>query len=154
MNDQFAKFKHDELMASDALLIGRITYDGFSEAWPDRTDDQGFADKMNSMPKYVVSSTLKNPAWNNTHVVSGDIAAEIKKLKEEPGKDILVAGSSKLVQFLTDQHLVDEYRLLLYPVILGTGKRLFTDVNKTNLKLISAEPFDTGIIALCYSLEK
>jgi dihydrofolate reductase len=121
------KFKLDELMAADALLLGRRTYEGFAAAWPSMQDDAGFADKMNSMRKVVVSSTLESPTWNNTTVIDGEIEAEIRKLREAPGGDVLVAGSAQLVQGLLAYDLVDELRLMVFPVLLGEGKRLFED---------------------------
>src|SRR5262245_33789891 len=114
------KFKLDELMASDALLLGRVTYEGFAAAWPSRDGD--FADKFNTMPKYVVSSTLHDPEWNNSTVVGLD---EIAGLKEAEGGDILVNGSVQLVQALVERDLIDEYRLMVFPVVLGAGKRMF-----------------------------
>jgi dihydrofolate reductase len=147
-NDEFMKFKMDELMASDAMLLGRITYEGFAEAWPERGGDP-FSDKFNAMPKYVVSKTLKKATWNNSHILKGDVAKEVAKLKETEGVDILVHGSGKLASFLLDQGLVDELRILLYPVVLGTGKKLFTDAY-SKLKLIESTPFKTGVVALRY----
>ena len=130
--DDGSKFKLDELMAADAQLLGRVTYEGFAKAWPAMTDPVGFADKMNGMPKYVVSSTLADPAWNNTTVISLDEAA---KLKDRYLGDILVAGSGQLVRGLTGLGLVDEYRLMVFPVILGTGRRLFDGAAMTRLTL-------------------
>ncbi|MGH9246329.1 MAG: dihydrofolate reductase family protein [Acidimicrobiales bacterium] len=118
-------FKLDEVIASDALLLGRVTYGGFAAAWPERTGD--FADKFNSMKKYVVSTTLEDPEWNNSTVISDDVAGKIAKLKEQPGGDILVNGSGQLVNTLVEHDLVDEYRLMVFPVVLGAGKRLFGD---------------------------
>jgi dihydrofolate reductase len=129
------KFKLDELMASDALLLGRVTYEGFAAAWPSR--DGEFADKFNSMPKYVVSSTLREPEWNNSTVVGLD---EIASLKEGEGGDILVNGSVQLVQALVERDLVDEYRLMVFPVVLGAGKRLFGDGGLHALRLIESRP--------------
>src|SRR5439155_27139689 len=103
------KFKLDELVAAEALLLGRKTYEGFAAAWPDRTDEAGFADKMNSMPKYIVSTTLTDPEWQNSTVISENVAEEIVKLKQQPGGDILVAGSAQLVQALQEHDLVDEW---------------------------------------------
>lgn len=147
-NEEFMKFKMDELRAADAQLLGRITYEGFAKAWPERSGDE-FSDKFNSMPKYVVSSTLKKAEWNNSHIIKDNIAVEIAKLKEEKGEDILIAGSGKLVNFLLELGLVDELRLLVYPVVLGIGKRLFKD-SHVKLKLIEATPFKTGVVALRY----
>src|SRR3954453_5748639 len=113
------KFKVDETMASDALLLGRVTYEGFAEAWPSRDDEAGFADKFNSMPKYVVSSTLTDPEWNNSTVISANLPEEVAKLKEVHEGDIVVHGSARLVQGLLDDDLVDELRLMVFPVVLG-----------------------------------
>lgn len=120
------KFKLDETLGAAALLLGRRTYEGFEAAWPSRTDEMGFADKMNSMPKYVVSSTLRDPEWTNTTVV-GDVAEAVPRLKEDVDGDILVAGSAQLVSALFEHSLVDELRLMVFPVVLGAGKRLFAD---------------------------
>jgi dihydrofolate reductase len=119
------KFKFDEVMASDLLLLGRTTYEGFAAAWPGRTDEAGFADKFNSMPKYVVSSTLTDPSWNNSTVIGGDLAKEVSVLKEEGDGDILVNGSLQLCRALFEHDLVDELRLMVFPVVLGGGKKLF-----------------------------
>ena len=127
------KFKLDELMAADAQLLGRVTYQGFAKAWPAMTAPVGFADKMNGMPKYVVSTTLTDPSWNNTTVL--DTAAAAKDLKGKYQGDILIAGSATLVRALTDLGLVDEYRLMIFPLILGTGKRLFDGARRTKLQL-------------------
>jgi dihydrofolate reductase len=128
------KFKLDELMEADAQLLGRVTYEGFAAAWPSMTDEAGFADRMNNMPKYVVSSTLDKADWNNTTVLKGDVAQEISKLKQEVDGVILVAGSAQLVQSLVENDLVDELRLMVFPVVLGTGKRLFAETSdKKNL---------------------
>ena len=121
------QFKLDELVNASALLLGRKTYEGFAAAWPERTDDAGFADKMNSMPKYVVSSTLRDPTWSNTTVLSGDVSGSLAKLKEDVDGDILVAGSRRLVGTLVANDLVDEYRLMVFPVVLGAGEKLFPD---------------------------
>ncbi len=120
-------FKLDEVLQSEALLLGRRTYEGFAAAWPTRSG--GFADKFNEMPKYVVSSTLEDPDWNNSTVVSGDLTAAVDELREKIGGDILVNGSVQLVAELAARGLVDEYRLILYPTVLGSGKRLFGDAD-------------------------
>jgi dihydrofolate reductase len=136
------KFKLDEVIEADALLLGRKTYEGFAKAWPTVTDEVGFAEKMNSMPKYVVSSTLESADWNNSTVINGDVAEEVAKLDG----NILVAGSAQLVQMLMDHDLVDEYRLMIYPVLLGSGKRLFKDgVDTTALQIV--ETNQTGQVA-------
>ena len=119
------KFKLDELLASDVLLLGRVTYEGFAAAWPSRTGD--FAEKFNTMRKYVVSTTLDEPGWNNSTVIKANVPEEVAKLKDERGGDILVNGSVQLVRTLLDHDLVDELRLMVFPVVLGAGKRLFGD---------------------------
>jgi dihydrofolate reductase len=136
------KFKLDEVLEADALLLGRKTYEGFAKAWPTVTDEVGFAEKMNSMPKYVVSSTLESADWNNSTVINGDVVEEVAKL----GGNILVAGSAQLVQTLMDHDLVDEYRLMIYPVLLGSGKRLFKDGGDTTALQI-VETNQTGQVA-------
>jgi dihydrofolate reductase len=140
------QFKLDEVMEADAMLLGRVTYQGFAEAWPDRTDEAGFADKMNSMPKYVVSNSLESADWNNSTVIRGDVAAEIAALKQGPGGDLLVAGSGTLVDTLRRHDLVDEYRLMVFPVVLGTGKRLFADGDMNSLRLVETQP--TGEVVI------
>src|SRR5437763_9515224 len=117
------QFKLDEAMNSEALLLGRVTYEGFAEAWPQREGE--FADKFNSMPKYVVSSTLKDPEWANTTVLEGDLVEAVAKVREEADGDVVVHGSVQLAQALIDNDLVDELRLMVFPVVLGEGKRLF-----------------------------
>ena len=145
------KFKLDELFEAEAQLLGRRTYDGFAAAWPKMNDEAGFAEKMNGMPKYVVSSSLENAEWNNTTVLSGDFAAEIAKLKHEVDGVILVAGSAQLVQGLLEHGLVDELRLMVFPVVLGSGKRLFGEsAEKTPLKLTGSKTVGDGIAILTY----
>ncbi len=144
------EYKLEETLEAESLLIGRVTYEGFSAAWPER--EGPFAEKMNSMPKYVVSSTLSEPLeWNNSTVVSGDIAAEVAKLKQAEGGPILVAGSKTLVHFLIENDLVDEYRLLVFPVVIGSGLRLFPDSpDKRPLKLTETRSFETGVVVQHY----
>jgi dihydrofolate reductase len=120
-------FKLDEVHAAGALLLGRVTYEGFAQAWPSITDEEGFAGKMNSMPKYVVSSTLERADWNNTTVIRGNLPDEVHQLKKQVNGDILINGSGRLVQALMEHDLIDEYRLMVYPVVLGAGKRLFPE---------------------------
>ena len=128
-------------MTSDALLLGRVTYQGFAEAWPSRTDEVGFADKMNGMPKFVVSTTLEKAEWNNSTIINGNAADEVSKLKQRIDGDILIAGGAHLVDTLMRDGLVDEYRLMVFPVLLGKGKRLFRDGSpKTALRLVEAKP--------------
>jgi len=144
------EFKLDETRASEALLLGRVTYEGFAEAWPSREDE--FADKFNSMPKYVVSSTLTQPEWTNSTVLQGDDLAEaVSKLKQEADGDVVVHGSVQLAQTLIEHDLVDELRLMIFPVILGTGKRLFGDPGeKKTLRLVDSKVVGDGVAILIY----
>jgi dihydrofolate reductase len=143
------KFKLEETMGSEALLLGRVTYEGFAEAWPSRSGD--FADKFNNMPKYVVSSTLKDPEWNNSTVLDGDLEEEVSKLKEQHEGEIQVAGSQQLAQELLERDLVDELRLMVFPVVLGTGKRLFGETSdKKRLKLTESRTVGDGVAILIY----
>ena len=145
------KFKLDEVFEADAQLLGRVTYEGFAAAWPSRTDDVGFADRMNTMPKYVVSSTLEEADCNNTTVLRGDVAEEVAKLKREVDGVILVAGSARLVQALIENDLVDELRLMVFPVVLGTGKRLLGETSdKKPLRLVDSRTVGDGIAILTY----
>jgi len=149
--DEGDKFKLDETLSSEALLLGRVTYEGFASAWPSRTDEVGFADKFNSMPKYVVSSTLENPEWNNSTVLKGDVAGEVAKLKRQHDGDIVVHGSARLVQTLVEHDLVDELRLMVFPVVLGTGKRLFGETSdKKPLQLVDTKVVGDGVTILVY----
>jgi dihydrofolate reductase len=151
--DEGDKFKLDETMASSALLLGRVTYEGFAKAWPSRKDEFGFADKFNSMPKYVVTSTLKDPDWNNSTVIDGDgdVVAAIRKLKEEVDGDVVVHGSGQLTQTLLENDLVDELRLMVFPVVLGAGKRLFGETSdKKPLQLVDAKTVGDGVSILVY----
>jgi dihydrofolate reductase len=125
--DEGDKFKLDELNAADAQLQGRITYEGMAAAWPTMKDDAGFADRMNSMPKYVVSTTIKDPEWENSTVISDNVPEEVAKLKDQYEGDILIYGSAKLIATLLENDLVDEWRLMVFPRILGEGKRLFDE---------------------------
>jgi dihydrofolate reductase len=145
------KFKLDETLSSDALLLGRVTYEGFAASWPSRTDDAGFADKFNSMPKYVVSSTLEEPEWNNSTVLKGDVVEAVSRLKQEQDGDIVVHGSPQLVQTLLDHDLVDELRLMVFPVVLGSGKRLFGETSdKKPLRLTDTKVVGDGVAILTY----
>ena len=121
------KFKFDELMAAGALLLGRVTYEGFARAWPGMEGMDEFAGRMNSIPKYVVSTTLERADWNNSTIISGDLPGELGRLKEEIDGDILIAGSAQLAQSLMELDLIDEFRLMVFPIVLGAGKRLFAD---------------------------
>jgi dihydrofolate reductase len=148
--DDGNKFKLDETMDTEALLLGRLTYEGFAEAWPSREGE--FADKFNNMPKYVVTSTLENPTWNNTTVIrGGDLAAEVKKLRSELDGDVVVHGSAQLAQALIEEDLVDELRLMVFPVVLGSGKRLFGESNDMHrLKLKESRTVGDGVAILIY----
>jgi dihydrofolate reductase len=147
--DEGNEFKLDETMSTDALLLGRVTYEGFAAAWPSREGE--FADKFNSMPKYVVSSTLEDPSWSNSTVLKGDVADEVARLKQEHEGDIVVHGSAQLVQGLLEHDLVDELRLMVYPVVLGTGKRLFGETSdKKTLKLVDSKIVGDGVAILVY----
>ena len=143
-------FKLDETRASAALLLGRVTYEGFAEAWPSR--DGEFADKFNSMPKYVVSSTLTQPEWTNSTVLQGDdLVAAVTKLRQEADGDVVVHGSAQLAQTLIEHDLVDELRLMVFPIILGTGKRLFGDTSdKKRLRLSESKTVGDGVAILIF----
>jgi dihydrofolate reductase len=148
--DDGNQFKLDETMQADALLIGRRTYDSFAGAWPERTGE--FADKFNSMPKFVVSTTLKDPGWNNTTVLdSGDATAQVRKLKEEFDGELQVPGSHRLVQELIESDLVDQINLMIFPVILGTGKRAFDEKPEwRKLKLKESKVVGEGVVVSVY----
>lgn len=144
-SDEFMKFKSEELKATDSLLLGRVTYEGFAAAWPQRKGDW-FSDKFNNMPKYVVSTTLKTADWTNSHIIKENVVEEIKKLEGT----IAVHGSGTLARFLIENKLVDEIILLVYPLVLGTGKRLFENMQKTPFKLIETKPIQNGLVVLKY----
>lgn len=147
--DEGDRFKLDETMASDALLLGRRTYEGFAAAWPSREGE--FADKFNSMAKYVVSSTLEQPTWNNTTVLRGDLEEEVARVRAAHDQDVVVHGSAMLVQGLLDRDLVDELRLMVFPVVLGQGKRLFGDTtDKKPLRLADSRMVGDGVAILTY----
>ena len=147
--DEGDKFKLDETLAAEALLLGRVTYEGFAKAWPSREGE--FADKFNSMPKYVVSSTLTDPEWKNTTVLGSDLAAEVKKVRDEHQGDVVVHGSPRLVQALLKHDLVDELRLMVFPVVLGAGKRLFGGTSdKKSLRLVDSKIVGDGVAILVY----
>jgi dihydrofolate reductase len=148
------KFKLDELTAADAQLLGRVTYQGFARAWPNMSGDK-FGEKMNSMPKYVASTTLTadTATWENSTVIGQDLPGELGRVKQEVAGDILVAGSAKLVRSLAQHDLVDEYRLMVFPVVLGSGKRLFGDgAPHATLRLLDSKPLGPdGIVLLTYA---
>jgi dihydrofolate reductase len=148
-NDEIAKFKGEESSASDALLLGRVTYQGFAAAWPESKDEG--ADYFNSVRKYVVSKTLEEPLeWNNSTLIKDNIVELITNFKQQDGQDITVHGSATLVQTLMQHDLVDRYRLLVYPVVVGKGKRLFEEGTAATLKLLESQSFSSGVVALVY----
>lgn len=153
-NDRIGEFKLNELRNTGALLLGRKTYDAFAAAWPGRTDEQGFAQRMNSLPKHVASTTLKNPAWNNSHVIATDLAGAVKRLKAEPGEDILVFGSGKLSTELLRHGLVDELAFLVYPVVLGAGQRFFEGSPRLSLHLLETRDMDKGVTLVRYRVDQ
>jgi dihydrofolate reductase len=152
--DDGNQFKLDETMETEALLLGRVTYEGFAGAWPSREGE--FADKFNTMPKYVVSSTLEDPEWNNTTVLKGDVVDEVSKLKERTDGIVQVPGSRRLVQELIEHDLVDELHLMVFPVVLGTGRRVFGETSaKKDWRLTEAKPVGPdGVLVLIYERAK
>jgi dihydrofolate reductase len=152
-NDEIAKFKGEESSASDALLLGRVTYQGFAAAWP-QSKDEG-ANYFNSVRKYVISETLEEPLeWHNSTLINDNIVEEITNLKQQDGQDIAVHGSATLVQTLMQHDLVDRYRLLVYPVVVGKGKRLFEEGIPATLKLLESQSFSSGVVALIYEPDR
>lgn len=150
-NDQAQQFKAAELYGSDALLLGRKTYEGFAAAWPSMTDEAGFAYKMNTMPKYVVSSTLQQLEWSGSRLISGEVAEGVRTLKKEPGGDLLLSGSAQLFDTLRQEDVIDLYRFMVHPVVLGAGRRLFVDdTDEKVLRLTHTETFSSGIVILEY----
>ena len=149
-SEEASQFKARELFASDALLLGRLTYEGFAAAWPTMQGTGEFGEKMNSMPKYVASRTLKEATWNAT-VIEGDVAARVRELKQEDGGDLLLSGSGQLIDYLTGHGLIDEYRLMIHPIVLGNGtKRLFTNVPERRFSLVDTVSFPTGVVVHTY----
>lgn len=145
------RFKLEELRAAGALLLGRVTYEGFARAWPNMEGTGEFGEKMNGMPKYVVATTLEQAQWNNSTILKGDLAEEIEGLKQQINGDILINGSAQLVQSLVEQGLIDEYRLMVYPIVLGDGKRLFAHTSKSSdLRLVDTKQVGSGIQILTY----
>jgi len=148
-NQEWLDYKLEEVLSHEAHLLGRKTYESFAGAWPQRVGE--FAEKVNAMPKYVASTTLKNPDWNNSHVLQGDTARAVTKLKTDIKGDIMVAGSRTLVRTLKEADLVDEYRLMIFPIVLGSGMRLFDTAEEAlSLKLASTQAFDCGVVVLTY----
>ena len=150
-SDEMNQYARDQLFASDALLMGRVTYEGFAAAWPSRTDNDGFADRMNSLPKFVVSTTLDKADWSNSTLIKANVADEVARLKQQPGQDILMYGSARLMHTLMRHNLIDDYRLWVYPLVLGKGQRLFPDgFDTTALKLADTTRFSSGVVVLEY----
>jgi dihydrofolate reductase len=150
-DDELSQLQADYLYASDALVLGRVTYEGFAASWPDMEEATGdFGKKMNSMPKFVASRTLHEAKWNAA-IIEGDVGDAVRELKEEAGGDLLIYGSGTLVDELTRHGLIDEYRLIVYPLLLGAGKRLFEDSAETKLSLIDATTTGTGVAVLTYA---
>jgi dihydrofolate reductase len=154
-NEEAAQFKSAELQATDALLLGRRTYEGFAAAWPTMKDTGEFGERMNTMPKYVVSATLDKAEWGGSRLIKGNVVEEVRKLKQAPGQDLLLSGSAQLFNSLMRENLIDVYRLMVHPIVLGKGKRLFTDgMSETPLELLSTRQFGTGILILEYGPAK
>jgi dihydrofolate reductase len=150
-HDAMGEYKLEEVLTSGALLLGRVTYEGFAEAWPSVTDEVGFAEKMNSMPKFVVSTTLTEAEWNNSTLIKQNVVDEIANLKKQPGDDVLVAGSADLVHTLMEHDLVDEYRLMVHPIVVGSGKRLFRDGSGAKmLRLVESKALGPNVLNLTY----
>jgi dihydrofolate reductase len=160
-SEEQEKYKFDELVASDALLLGRVTYEGFAVAWPNMMQQYDgprraalgeYADMMNSYPKHVVSTTLEGPLkWNNSTLIKGNVAEEVLELKSQPGQDILIFGSADLVNALMQRDLIDEYRLMVFPMVVGKGKRLFGDgIDEKVLELVGTQMFVSGVVVLIY----
>lgn len=149
-SEEHRRFKFEELLAGDAILLGRVTYEIFAASWPSVTGE--FGDRMNSLPKYVVSTTLQKAEWNNSHLIKETrrIVEEVTTLKEQPGKDILLFGSADLFHTLSGHDLIDEYRFMVYPIILGAGKRLFKEGNSIALNLVESQTFRSGVVVLTY----
>jgi dihydrofolate reductase len=148
-DDEHAAYAHKLLFASDALLLGRVTFEGFAAAWPPRTGD--FSDRINSLPKYVATRTLKEPLGWNATLIEGDVADEVAKLKQQPGQNILKYGTGELDRTLMQHNLVDEFHFWLFPVAAGSGQRLFDRIDTTHLKLVDTTPFRSGIVVLTYT---
>lgn len=147
-NDELAQLQHELLFASDALLLGRVTYQGFAAAWPAMTEDGEFADRMNGLPKHVASRTLTTPAWN-AQFIEGDVAEAVAQLKQQSGGHLLIYGSGQLAEYLRRHQLIDEYRLMVFPVVLGSGKRLFQE-GPSDFKLTNTVTTSADVVVLTY----
>ena len=150
-DDQAAQFKFEELNATDAQLLGRKTYEGFAKAWPTMEGTGDFGVKMNTMPKYVVTSTLKDLDWTGSKRIDGNVEEAVRRLKAQPGRDLLLAGSGQLFRSLMRAGLIDVYRFMVHPLVVGKGKRLFTGEDpRQELKLVHSGTFSKGIVVLEY----
>jgi dihydrofolate reductase len=148
------QFKHNELFASDALLLGRRTYDGFAAVWPTVKDTTGFSERINAMPKFVVPHKAPGTSWHNSAVISGDLIEEVGALKQRFARDILIYGSASVVHALVSAGLIDEVRVMVYPTVLGRGKRLFPDGERSAMTLLECSQFDSGIVLLRYDMRQ
>jgi len=155
-SDDRGDYIKNEILACDALLVGRATYDMLAPYWSAlRNNEMGLADKMNSVAKYVVSSTLEKAEWHNSTIIQDNVVAEISRLKQQPGQDILIPGSATLVQSLLETGLIDEYKLLVHPMIMGSGKCFFKEgMAMTRLELVKTKTFSLGVVLLCYQTTK
>lgn len=153
-NDEIANYAHDQLFTSDVLIMGRVTYEGFSEAWSSRAGADEFADRINSLPKFVASRTAKAPLEWNATLIQGDVVETIASLKQQPGQNILQYGCGELTYTLMQHGLVDELRLIVFPVAVGSGARVFERMDQTGLKLLETKVFSTGVLALHYQPQK
>ncbi|MBC6991033.1 dihydrofolate reductase family protein [Hymenobacter sp. BT491] len=148
-NDSIAKFQSDLMYGCDALLLGRVTYQGFAAAWP-KMEGQPGADRMNSLPKFVASTTLDTAEWNAS-LIKQNIPEEVGRLKQQPDQNLLIYGSGELIRTLMQHDLIDEYHLMVYPLVLGSGKRLFQEGVQTTLQLLDSKPLDKGVVGLIYA---
>lgn len=150
-NDEMEETNASGMATSDALLLGRVTYEQMAAFWSDRSDDEPTVDYLNSVPKYVVSTTLNTVEWRNSTLVEGNVAEEVSRLKQQPGKDIAILGSGALVRSLLQNDLLDELRIIIHPIVLGSGKRLFEDGgDRQALELVDSKTFGTGVLYLTY----
>jgi dihydrofolate reductase len=149
-NDELAAYQRDQLFASDALVLGRVTYEEFAAAWPSMTEEGDFGERMNSMPKHVATNSPKPLEWNAT-AIEGDVVDTLAKMKQQPGRDLLIYGSGGLVGTLMAHDLIDEYRLITHPIVVGKGKRLFPEGSHApRLQLADTRTFSTGVVSLVY----
>ena len=155
-SDERAEYIQETILASDALLLGGVTYEMLAPYWSSlRNNEMGIADRLNSAPKYVVSSTPLKAKWNNSTIIKENVVEEVTKLKQQPGQDILITGSGTLVQSLMQTDLIDEYKFLIHPIIMGSGKRFFKEgMDTTRLKLVKTKTFNLGVVLLCYQPAK